>query len=396
MSDYLPDGTVIPSYLGLRSQGRAQASGQLDNIALRYGEIKDIIYPDDKRSVGKKFVEYEVEIQFKNGSATGSTMRQTGVMLMNPAGGVADQLRYTLRKDKEQKQQAKGDDGVGVGSKVLLLSVNGDVAKTFIVGGFRDPKHEKVLDKKEDGHNFYFEFNGISFAVDKDGQAKLQFKGATKVDGKLDTDAGADEKNGPTTIEIKKNGNLKISTKDDKQYVHIDHENKKVEFLFDEEWNVKVNKKVVWDVGDSIEFTGNSTLKIAIAKDVSFATSGGKIDIGASDRVYVKSAGVHVGSATDAWMLGTTYRSAESQLMTQLMTALTALGGQLTAAGSSLTAASVLNAIPIVGGGMAAAGFAAAGATLISAMATLTQAVTAITTFEGQAATYLSTKNKTD
>jgi hypothetical protein len=345
MAQILDDNTVVPSFQGLRRRGVAEDTGNLSNLALRMGEVRDIVYPDDDRSISKAFIEYSVEVQHRDGRRPGTTSMYLGCTISNLFGGAADVFRYTLRKDDQSKESK---EGVGVGSKVLLLCVNGQSTRAMIIGGLRDTKtNEEDVDDKEDGHNLYFEFNGISFTINKDGEATMAFRGPTKVDGDLDKDAGADDKNGPTTISILKNGNLYVYTKDEKQSILIDHENKKAAFVFDSEWDVKVS---------------------------------GKIALTADDNVTIKSKGVLIGDATDKMLLATTYRSAEQTLHNQLVAGL----NQLSAAISSF--ATALGPTPA----------APAAASLAPAVVGCTSMVSAIQSFEAQAQTYLSTKNKND
>jgi phage baseplate assembly protein gpV len=103
-----------------------------------------------------------------------------------------------------------------------------------------------------------------------------------------------------------------------------------------------------------------------------------------------------LGDATDAMLLGTTYRGAQQTMDNELVVKLNALMPLLSLAGAQLTAAAGPNSIPIVGGGIAAPLFGAAGAALTSAASIVTQLATAIQTFEAQAQRYLSQKCKLD
>ena len=109
----------------------------------------------------------------------------------------------------------------------------------------------------------------------------------------------------------------------------------------------------------------------------------------AASNVAIKSAGVLTGAASDATLMGTTYRAAEAQLHSQLLAGLQALTAGLTALGAGLAAAAPLT--PLAAVPLAAA---AAGAT--AAIASVTVMTAALTAFEAQAPTYLSLKNKSD
>jgi phage baseplate assembly protein gpV len=361
MSNILSDGTCIPSYLGSRSRGVGGGSRvALNDSVLHLGEIKKVIWPDDKNSYTKTTVEYEVEVQYRSGSGgyVSSTFR--GATLSNVFGGNADQMRATLRPGK-----GDSDKAMGAGSKVLLLCIGGDQQKAIILGGVRDP-NSKLVESKDDGHHLFFEFNGAQFSVDKDGQAQFLFRGATKVDGTL-TDSAVTEAEG-TSVLLDKDGGFTVGTPDLAQYIKIDHKNKKIEILSDDDFHVTSNGKV------TVEAQG----------DVSVSTKG-SATITAQGTISEKSAGVLIGDATDATMKGTTYRAAEQALHSQLASGLTALGPLLATVAGAMTAAALLN--PPLG---------PAAVPLTAASVLMGQLAGAIQAFEGQAQLFLSTKNKSD
>ena len=376
----LSDNTVIPSYLSGSEQGvRWTDPGDQTNTSLRYGEVREVIYPTDAKSVTKRFVEYSVEIQHKDGSGPGTSVTYPNCLQMGLFGTVADSFQYTLRADKQQR----GGTSLGVGAKVAVLFLNGDITKGLIIGALRDTGTDKDgsgyegRDKKEDGHNLFFEFNGAQVTIDKDGQLQVRYRGATKVDGTLADHTNADAEG--STIVFNKDGDIKLYTKDEKQFIHLNNKDKKLDILADEEWHVKVNKKLAIEAGDDVTIQGDKTCTVEM-----------------SDKVYVRSAGVHVGSATDAWLLAETYRRAESQMFSSIATAMTTLQGLISVAASSIQAAGIANAVPVTGGAGAAPGFAAAAVALNSAAPIFSQMAASVRLFEAAAATYLSTKNKND
>lgn len=222
----MDDNTIIPSYFKTETRGHIQKGESLNNVALRVGEVKEIIYPEDQLSISKQWVEYTVEVVQRDGMSTTSSTLYHGCVVGQTFGGFADQIRYTLRKDEKKD----GDDqkgGVGLGSKVLLLCINGTRSNPVIIGGLPDTEFkDQNKQKKEDGHNLFFEFNGIKFAVNKDGELQLQFTGSRTVNGEpVD---GNDEDAQPTTVAINKDGDFSISTKEEKQLLKIEHKDKKI------------------------------------------------------------------------------------------------------------------------------------------------------------------------
>lgn len=382
MSQILDDNTVVPSYLGLSDRGdHHTAPGHQTSVALRYGEVRKIIYPDDSKSVSKRWVEYHVEIQQKDAGRPGTGVVYANCVQMSLFGTSADLFKYTLREDSQQQNQS--DKSVGVGSKVAVLCLNGDVTKGLIVGALRDTGNDEDgskqqgKDKKEDGHNLFFEFNGAQISINKDGELRVRYRGATKSDGTLDDNANSDAEG--STIIFNKDGGIKAYTKEEKQFLFLDHANKKIDILADDEWHVKVNKKVLFEAGDLYEIRGSKTCTIQM-----------------DDKVFIRSAGVHVGSASDAWMLGTTYRNAESQMNMKLSAYLVSLTSLIATAAGALQTAGGLLVVPIGGAIAAAVPISAAAAALMAAGPLLGQMGSAITTFETGASSYLSTKNKND
>jgi hypothetical protein len=86
----------------------------------------------------------------------------------------------------------KGANGLGKGSKVLLLCLNGENNNAVILGGLRDQADVSGFGDKEAkdlGHYFHFNFNGVSADIDKDGQFTLVYNGKTEVDGTTKVDS---------------------------------------------------------------------------------------------------------------------------------------------------------------------------------------------------------------
>jgi hypothetical protein len=165
----------------------------------------------------------------------------------------------------------------------------------------------------------------------------VQYSGPTKIDGTLDTDKAKKADTG-TKLAFLKDGSWSISSDDGNgnvdQQIAIDNANKKV--------TIKQNKAL------------------------------------------------EIGQATDHFILGDTYRNAESDLNNQLQTGLNNAAGKLQAAAAQLSAAvGPVPTQPIVA-------VNAAGPLILAAAAELTKMAQAIANFEAKANQYLSKKNKTD
>lgn len=358
----LNDGTVIPSYLGVQSRGESiGANANMMDNTLRVGEVRKIITVGSPDNFSRSVTEYEVAVQYRENGTSDVTSIYRGVTVNNLFGGVADMMSYTLRADPTTG--ATSASVFGVGSKVLILCISGSQQKAIIMGGIRDFYKQKSNYPDDTGHNLYFEFNGLRFQINDDGEATVTFRGKTKNDGTLAD--SADPAAEGTKVNFNKDGNLEIATPNQDQLIRIDHKNKKIEIVANSEWNVQVAGNHVQNVGGDSTTTVNGTTTV---------DSGGNI--------ILTSPGVHVGTATDAWVKGTTYRNAESQMHQQMDSLLMNISIQL-------TTATALNATPVIGGLLAATNFGAA-ATMFQVLSTF------IKTFEAQSSSYLSTKNLTD
>jgi len=351
----LSDGTVIPSYL-VPVQGQVVRSQQFDNTALRVGEIEEIIYSTSKQSMSKTAIEYRVAVMTRDSGGAVATVSYPNCRIANLFGGGADTFSYTLRARVVDPQTHKITSN---GSKVLILCINGQSQQAFIIGGIPD---SPPVAKESDGHNLFAEFNGTSCTIDSEGALQFQFRGATDATNKLL--GSAKEENSNSFLQMLSDGGIKAGTKDSAQYIFLNHADKKLELQADEAWNVKVNKKMSFDVGDTIDMQGRSSGNLQV--------SGG---------LTLKSSGVRTGSATDATMMGTTYRAAQQTMHSTTIGVLNGLAASLGASGVSL------QLVPIT---------APVGVALAALVPMIVSLTNAITSFESQSARFLSQKNLSD
>ncbi len=326
----IPGGDVVPSFLGVEQTPRFYDGNNFDNYRLRIGEVQEVVYPDNKISKTKRFVEYRVLVQ-QRGNRTGVGKMYESCHLLNPLAGLADRAFFTLRADKSQNRDKSG---LGKGSKVLIACVNGETNNAYIIGGTRDQTDtdEKLKDL---GHVAYFNFNGMSFFVDADGQLVITYNGKTDIDGK--TNSNVDAKATGSTIKFGKDGALLMADADAKNGIFVDHANGKV--------------------------------KIPREK------------------------GFEIGGATDKMLLGSSYRKAQKQLHTNIQVQFNKLQALLVAAGAAMTSAS---AVPAAFG-VAPTGFAPAGVALTQAAGVAAQVAQLIQQFEqtaGQTTDFLSDLDK--
>lgn len=341
----LDDDTILPHYLTMDVPGGRSSPGTMTNLSFRSGEIKDIIYPDSISSVSKKWTEYSVEVQHKDDYTPGTVATYPNCTVVNLFGGVADKFTFTLRKDPNGQAQSdsSGGDGLGQGSKVLLLCINGETPNAVIVGGIRDGND--TPDSKSDGHHLDWSFNGMTANVNDSGELTVTFNGATNVDGSPRSDVVSGAAGSKTVF--KKDGTIEISQ--GQQSITIDTPNNKVE---------------VTSNGYTARIDGSGT------------KLGGD-------------------SANDAIEMGTTRRTAE-QIMHATMTAgLTTMTIQLGALSGALAAAAGFLVIPVVGAMLAAVPIGAAASIVGTMIAAVGVLISAIQAYEAGSVTFLSKSNFT-
>jgi hypothetical protein len=352
----ISDGTVLPNYL---QRGDAPSARHMDqnDLRLRVGRVVAVYPPDASANSNKTYYEYDVEVDI----GAGVTRIYPRAMMADPLGGLADHVEWTPRASSGKSTT------LDTGSRVLLLCISGHSGRSLIVGG---AKHHgrTTKDNASDGHHFNFEFNGIQVGINKDGDLTITHHGATAADGKVKSDSS--DTNG-TSITLDTKGDVHIATGQNADTeIHLDSGGKKV-------W---VSSKT------------------------------GEVEVDAGSNIKLQSTGVLTGAATDATMMGTTYRSAEAimhatvmPLLVSLTTALATAGTSLATAGAQLQAAGIAQKVPIAGAVAASVPLQAASAATIAAATAITstgplvaQIMTAIQTFEGKALTYLSKKNQSD
>lgn len=215
---------TIPHHFQLAFPRDDGAGNAYSMNKLYVGEVQEVIYPDDERNLSGKFLEFNV---IGNVVINGVPISKPfHCILMNKFGSVADKESYTLRADTKLSELGKAAPGLG--SKVLFACINGDAHNAVIIGGINDQTdaYEKKVTKKDSGHRYLTEYNGVSLNINDSGELFITFRGKTGNDGKLHS--SADAKAAGTSIRITKEGNLSIADRDDRNQVYIDHANDRV------------------------------------------------------------------------------------------------------------------------------------------------------------------------
>lgn len=316
-----PDGSVIPSIFQTADTDKLSKEN-LNNgqFALKIGNIEEIIYPDDKRNIRKNKIEYTVQVKERQGNRGFVVTRYRNVVTSDLFGGIADSIEFTHRPSTSQTEQ---DPIFRDGSSVILLCLHGDTSQAFIVGGMRHNSQKKKISKKERGHFFEFEFNGVNFEINKDGEMAITYKGKTDIDGTQQAKSTS-----PTVININKDGDFSISD-NEKQRISMSRKNKKIRISSgnDKEDFIEIDKAkkditqemandAIENIGRDKKTTVKGSKKAKIAKDSDTQIGGSRTDkIGSTWKVTTGGTTVLtfpkilIGSAgsTQPLVLGTNY-----------------------------------------------------------------------------------------
>jgi len=339
----LADGSVVPSFLSLADTRTSQSTGIWDNMVLRLGEVTDIIFPDDPRSLSHKLIEYKVRVQHRDSNGY-AAIDYGNCFVANLFGGISDKFRYTLRKDTRAQDKTHN---IGMGSKVLILCINAETQNAVIVGGIRDSQ-EQVKDVKEDGHNLFFEFNGLRASISDAGELTVLRRGKTQPDGTLDGSVDTSLVN--QILSMTADGRTTIGYSRDQGD----------------------NPFISWDEqSDSIVVHASDLVQVEIGS--------GPLNVQTSD-------GVKINAATEAFLRGTTFRKNQHQLHNSLKQ------GLGTAAQAASSMAATFAAVMPSPASLKAALVAAAG-NLNSVISALNSIKAAIDSFESSASQYLSKKH---
>lgn len=210
----LGDGSILPHNF-MTEPVKGAKHFLHNNLALRSGMVTDIIYPDDDSSLSKQVIEYNVAVaQYEaRGGVNISMIRNCKVN--NIFGSQNNNLTYTL------KPGTKDDKGIYQKTSIVtILCINGitDAGSAVIIGGLANDDGPSYT--SEDGQFYDFNFNGINWNINKDGEYTVTFNSP------LDDDGNPTNKDAQgTEIKIDKNGVVKISDNEG-QFWSIDRTSK--------------------------------------------------------------------------------------------------------------------------------------------------------------------------
>jgi hypothetical protein len=267
MSNQLGDGSIIPSTLSTAPRADARQM-QKGNMSVKLGTIIRMLYPDDTGNLSKKQIEYDVVVISSSETNGANIMTYRNCSANNMFGAPNNSLAYTLYPDSDGQLPLKD------GAIVLILCIDGsaDAGQAVIIGGIAHPDAKQY--KREDGQFYDFNFNGINYNINKDGELSIKFNSPIDQKGKQ-----SNEKAAGTEIKIDKDGGLKISDNEGQSW-SIDRTSKK------STWTNGAESIVIDKEAKSITMESSGKMDASAKVDISLS-SDKKISVKAKSDVEV-------------------------------------------------------------------------------------------------------------
>jgi len=315
----LPDGSVIPSEFSISQQPK-NGEHQFSNVALRVGKIVKIYYPKDSNNISKKFIEYDVRAaQSKSGSGANLIVYRN-CRLNNVFGASNNFLTHTLHPSVLEKGVYKK------GANVIFMCIDGIVSTGCIILGAVESENQLKIYDEQDGQFYDFNFNGINYNINKDGEWTVTFNSVIDPDGKKANEAASG-----TQIKIDKEGRVKISDNEG-QYWEIDRVAKKstwtdgAESIIIDKANKKISLASSGDLSsaskDNTAVSADKQMSLKSKEDMNFSSdtnmlsdakgnmnlkSGGNLMVNSSGSTMMKSGDTTIIQAANvAQIMGTT------------------------------------------------------------------------------------------
>jgi hypothetical protein len=265
---YLDSGDVISSALSMEALPDA-GTDLYSSFRLEMGQIEKIYTIDEAANTSKDAVAtvtvYDVVIRRHNGALE----RIPRCRMLQPTfgGGLNNFLEVLPTDPGFDGRDTLKDKALKRGHYVLVGFISGRKDTPVILGSMPHihPTAQAKRPKKVKGTYTEGEIQGLNFSVDNDGALKVTFNGPRKDDGALVN------ANGPTTINIDKDGNVKLSTNAEQSVVidrttgHITVTNGPTQVIMDkgaDQIDIKANKINTGDGDLQRQVVGEDWLKI--------------------------------------------------------------------------------------------------------------------------------------
>lgn len=294
--------TVFPSFLMPQQSQPNQIDRINDNTRLRVGVVKKVIYPNQKESVSKKFIEYDVLVLEQNIQGGMAPVLYKNLLAAEGFGSIADFATYSYRPQKTVKNQKK-TAGISPaeqdGAVVLVLFVDGMSNRGVIIGSLGHP--DRKFNHEANKHELFFSFNGISFHIKDDGSLEAKFIGKTKHDGspekkdlgetvlKIDAEGGFFITHKNAQLIIAKDGSFSVKNKNTTEI----NTEKSITYTTKDALTINAEKAITQKTKQDLilEATGNSSLKakkIGIKGESGVEIGGSKVEIKGDSAVNIK------------------------------------------------------------------------------------------------------------
>lgn len=151
--------------------------------------IDEAIYIDDARNTS--FQKWGIKAVQYNCTIVGSTMEGTKVSNILDACALGGLYNWSevVRSPAEEESKSKSkitDYGLTNGDFVLIMFLYGNMKSGgIIVGGFPHPQNKKRGSNKTQARRAIFEFNGVEFNVDKNGNLRIRQVGKKDPKGNI-------------------------------------------------------------------------------------------------------------------------------------------------------------------------------------------------------------------
>lgn len=205
----LDNGAVLPQGL-LSAEAHDMMAGfnkSYKSYALRIGVVTASYPASNEKNRSKLTTEYDVLVVEQHEDKGATTIQYRNCMSAEGLGSIADFFEMALRPKKKKTTKGdsinlKGQDG----AIVLMLCLDGMSDKAIIIGHMTHPDRKTKL--KDEGPYLEGEYNGMNIKILTDGSCTITFRGATDSQGKP-----LDDSQGPTVINIEKDGSYQVKHK---------------------------------------------------------------------------------------------------------------------------------------------------------------------------------------
>jgi hypothetical protein len=230
------------------------------DFSLLKARVDEVIYVDDNRNPTKGTNNEQVVYICTLLSGSDVGQKVANVVDSPWAGGAfvgSERIRHPMF-GKDFSGDTPKTPPNSSGEVVVLGRIGGQIGSYVILGSLKHPKF-KTAAKKADGQRCYWEYNGVVFQINRDGELSVTFGGGPKNpdDGKAPNDSSAG-----STLVFSKNGNINIKDKDGNGLL-VDAENKSVS-LVSGTGGSEMNIGGPW----TVNVQGNATIKASGAVEL--------------------------------------------------------------------------------------------------------------------------------